>query len=241
MPRRTKVTRTSTPRRPRARREPDPTPDPTPDPEPTPQPEPDPEPGDPEPEPEVPPDEPEARVPVYAGPLSEIQSAIRTLLDADQIGEVRLALIARRSELEKHRKKGTDLGVRELDAMRRLRILDGDDTAFGLLLVFAPEAVSETVDMFFDATPSANGASAEEPAEVARWEPTTVTFRTVDGRDITTTPEGLAIAGTLLEVRALHRAGILPSNVERVFRERDLWHLVEDAGADSEQLAGAEA
>jgi hypothetical protein len=51
-----------------------------------------------------------------------------------------LELDARRDELEKHQKKGGNLGVDEPDTRRRIRLLDGDTTPWGLIRLFAPES-----------------------------------------------------------------------------------------------------
>lgn len=175
-------------------------------------------------EPEKPADEP--------GPLTKLQNAVRELLDFDQITEVRLALQGRREDLEKHRKKGAELGVYEPDTHRRIGLLDGSDTKFGLVRIFAREEATETRDLFFDAE-KPNGRPDAEPLDG------TITFRTVDGKDITCTFEQLETAARLAEVRALHRAGILPAHVEKAIRDGDFWHLIEDeaelatAGAES--------
>lgn len=86
----------------------------------------------------------------YESALTLAQDALRVLLDYDELLEVRLALRARRGELEKHKKKGAVLGVEELDAIRRLRILDGTETEWGLLRLFAEEHTAENRDLFFD-------------------------------------------------------------------------------------------
>lgn len=87
------------------------------------------------------------------GRLSELQSKLRDLLDYDQIAEVRLALGTRETDLEKHIKKANELGVREEDARRRLRLIRSSDTRFGLLSIFAAEEATyteRTLDMFYD-------------------------------------------------------------------------------------------
>lgn len=104
------------------------------------------------------------------GPLSDLQAKLRDLLDYDQIAEVRLALSSRSAELEKHIKKACDLGVREEDARRRVRLIDGSDTRFGLLRIFAPEQATEQRDIFFDPE-NPNGrtdAEQDEDAALAR-------------------------------------------------------------------------
>lgn len=118
--------------------------------------------GSPEPEPQPEPQEPEAPARTEGtepedqqpdepkGPLSQLQDAVRAILDYDQIGEIRLALYSRETELEKHAKKGSDLGVREEDARRRLHVIRGDSLRFGLTRIFAPEEVTEQRDVFFD-------------------------------------------------------------------------------------------
>lgn len=84
------------------------------------------------------------------GPLSKLQAALQELLDYDQITEVRLALYSREAELEKHTKKGSDLGVREEDARRRLRVIRGSEERFGLVMIFAPVEATEQRDVFYD-------------------------------------------------------------------------------------------
>lgn len=99
------------------------------------------------------------------GSLADSQNALRGLLDYDQLQEVRLALTARRSDLEKHRKKGNDLGVDENDAARRIRIIDGSDVRWGLKKLFAEEVTTYTRDLFFDRAPGTNGSAGEEDRE----------------------------------------------------------------------------
>lgn len=99
--------------------------------------------------------------------LQILQDGVRRLLDYDQLQEVRHALTDRREALEKHRKKGTELGVVEHDADRRLQLLIGDTTRFGLIRIFERETVTEQVDVFFDAS-KPNGrpdAKTEEEPE----------------------------------------------------------------------------
>lgn len=168
--------------------------------------------------------EPEKPAEPEPGPLTKLQAAIQELLDYDQITEIRLALYSRETELEKHVKKGSDLGVREEDARRRLRIVRGSDERFGLVRIFAEEIATEQRDVFFDREKANGRPDAQEVTDC------TITFRTVDGRDVTCTLQQLQIAERLLEVQALYRAGILPSHVETALREQGFWHLVEEAG-----------
>lgn len=174
------------------------------------------------------------------GPLSKLQDAVRDVLDFDQITEVRLALQARREDLEKHGKKGRELGVYETDADRRMRILSGDSTTFGLLRIFEREVATEQRDIFFERE-SPNGRKKEEAAppaqDPAESTDETITFRTVDGRDITCHVSQLEELH-LADLRALHTAGILPEHVTREIHNQDFWYLVEEA---EPQTAGAGA
>lgn len=165
------------------------------------------------------------------GPLSKLQDSLRELLDYDQLTEVRLALKARREDLAKHRKKGTELGVYEQDAQRRLFLLDGDDTRFGLIRIFEREQATETRDLFFDRE-KANG----RPDSALDG---TITFHTVDGQSITCTLEQLELADKIVHLRALHTAGILPEYVEKAIRDGDFWHLIEDENEAHRALAEA--
>lgn len=151
------------------------------------------------------------------GPLSKLQTAVRELLDFDQITEVRLALQGRREDLEKHRKKGAELGVYEPDTHRRIALLDGSDTKFGLTRIFAREEDSETRDLFFDREKENGRPDGDD----------TITFRTVDGRDVTCLLDDLDLPEHLRELRALYRAGILPDRVEKAARDGDFWYEVE--------------
>lgn len=164
------------------------------------------------------------------GPLSELQEKLRALLDYDQITEVRLALGAREGEIEKHIKKANDLGVREEDARRRLRLIRGSDTRFGLLRIFAPEETtySETRDLFFDQE-SPNGRPTIK-----------ITFRTQDGEEVTLTSEQLGLGERLVEVRELYAAGMLPADVEQSLRDGGFWHLIEDGWDEGPPAADAE-
>lgn len=159
------------------------------------------------------------------GPLTKIQDAMRELLDHDQLSEIRLALGARREDLKKHEKKGTELGVSEPDARFRLDILDGTSTKFGLIKIFAPFFASETRDLFYDREKPNGRPAAKQPT----LEETTFTFRTVDGRDITCTGGQLRNAHILMDLRAMRVAGTLPEAIEVAFREMGYAHLIEDA------------
>ena len=97
-------------------------------------------------------------------PLIELQEKLRALLDFDQLTEVRLALFSRMEELEKHLKKGSQLGIAEQDARRRILLIDGSDIRYGLARIFAAEvcAYDETRDLFFDKGPDGQETGGEE-------------------------------------------------------------------------------
>lgn len=164
--------------------------------------------------------------PEEKGPLSKLQDAVRDILDYDQIGEIRLALYSRESELEKHAKKGSDLGVREEDARRRLHVIRGDSLRFGLTRIFAPEEVTEQRDVFFDQEKPNGRPAADE----------TITFRTVDGRDVTCHVDRLEELH-LSDLLALFTAGTMPSHLENEIRSQDFWYLIEGSDGGSEALA----
>lgn len=130
------------------------------------------------------PDEPEP------GPLSQLQEALEALLDYDQMTEIRLALVSRAGELEKHTKKGSDLGVREEDARRRLRIIQGSDTRFGLCRIFAERPVTEQRDVFFDRE-KPNG---RPDGHVDEFEEPGVAFDPLTGEDLSEQREAAALA-----------------------------------------------
>ncbi len=162
------------------------------------------------------PDEPEP------GPLSKLQIALQELLDYDQITEIRLALYSRETELEKHTKKGSDLGVREEDARRRLGVIRGSDLRFGLVRIFAEAPATEQRDVFFDRE-SPNGRPSAE---------ITLTFRTMEGEEVTCTLEQLELADRIQQIRKLYQAGMLPADVEKAVKDGDFWYLIEDEEAE---------
>lgn len=171
------------------------------------------------------------------GPLSKFQTALQELLDYDQITEIRLALYSREAELEKHTKKGSDLGVREEDARRRLRVIRGSDERFGLVMIFAPAEVTEQRDVFFDREKPNGRPDAESTDE-------TITFRTVDGRDLTAHRDHLHEEPVLGELRALHTAGTMTDEVKRAIDDADIadlfgaWEI--GGGPDGEEEEGRE-
>lgn len=149
------------------------------------------------------------------GRLVELQEKLRGLIDYDQVAEIRLALSSRSADLEKHVKKAGELGVREEDARRRIRLIQGSDTRFGLLRIFAPEETTEQTDVFFD------------PSNPNGRPDATITFKTIDGEEIVCTLDQLEQAEKLIELRALYQAGILPGEVETAIKDGDFWHLIE--------------
>lgn len=185
-------------------------------------------------EPETGEEQPEKPAEPEPGPLSKLQAAVRELLDYDQIGEIRLALYSREAELEKHAKKGSDLGVREEDARRRLHVIRGDSLRFGLTRIFAPEEVTEQRDVFFDRE-KPNG---RPDADIS------VVFVTEAGEQVTCTLEQLRVADKLLEIQKLWLADVLPASLEQQIRTAGLWHLVEgeeEAGRALAEVGGVEA
>lgn len=163
--------------------------------------------------------EPETPAEPEPGPLSKLQTAVRELLDFDQISEIRLALQGRREDLEKHRKKGAELGVYEPDTHRRIALLDGSDTRFGLIRIFAREEATETRDLFFDAEKPNGRPDAEGELDE------TITFRTVDGRDITCHRDKLWEHAP--DLRALFTAGTLEERLQNEIKDQDFWHEIE--------------
>lgn len=82
-----------------------------------------------------------------------------------------------------------------------------------------------------------------EDAKPAGNEPATetITFQTVDGRDVTCNVEQLEQLH-LEDLRALHRAGIMPENVRGEVMAQDFWHLIDESEAAGQmaETAGVE-
>lgn len=173
--------------------------------------------------------EPEKAGAPEPGPLTKLQDGVRVLFDHDQLSEIRLALNARREDLKRHEKKGVELGVSEPDARFKLEILDGTSTKFGLIKIFAPIQASETRDLFFDRESPNGRPGAEESTDE------TITFRTVDGRDITCHRDKLWEHAP--DLRALFTAGTLPEKLEKEIKDQDFWYEIEPEA----ETAGAEA
>lgn len=175
---------------------------------------------------------------IEPGPLSKLQAAIRELLDYDQIGEIRLALSSRTEEIDKHLKKASALGIREDDARRRLRLIEGTEIRYGLLRLFAPEEATSQHDVFFDQQNPNGRPQADE----------TITFRTVDGRDITCLRDELWEHAP--DLRALFTAGTLTKAFQKEIKDQDFWHEIEpeeqhgqeqEAAAQLAELSGVNA
>lgn len=76
--------------------------------------------------------------------VQERRDRIQEALNYDQITEIRHAVAARREELEKLKKKEADMGLDPHEIRTRLRVIDGDETNPGLLVLI------RTVDAFVD-------------------------------------------------------------------------------------------